>query len=76
MSYPLNHVEALEKVDDLEGVLSAILTIALQEPETEHSYRRAMRQIGALSRESYRTRGGLVTDRSRTTLVDHAWSSD
>jgi hypothetical protein len=54
MSCPLNHVKALEKVDDLEGVLGAILTIALQEPDTEHSYRRALQQIGALSRESYR----------------------
>lgn len=62
MSSPLTHVEALEKVEDLEGVLGAIAAITLQKPETEHSCRRALRQIGALIRETFRTRppGRLV----------------
>jgi hypothetical protein len=78
MSSSLNHVEALKRVEDLEGVLGAVATIALQMPETEHSCRRALKQIGALTRESHRTRptGGLGNDRARTTLVDHTRSSN
>jgi uncharacterized Fe-S cluster-containing protein len=78
MSRPLNDVKALEKVEDLEGVLRAINMIALAEPETEHSCRRALRQIRSLARESYRTRpaGELVTYRPRTTLADQARSSN